>query len=92
MICKLNNTFNKNTVSFQPHNITYSVKKTNVYLAPIQPTELELVELEDIEQEITPDQSVVKEYSNLKSSQRMERTNTPSTSGCIGKTMPQESN
>ena len=39
-ICKLASVLSDATASFQPHNISYTVKQTDVYLAPNQPYQL----------------------------------------------------
>ena len=40
-ICKLLNTMSDKTPTMQPHNITYKVKQTDIFLAPNQPFEVE---------------------------------------------------
>ena len=40
-ICKLINTFSNKTACLQPHNITYKVKQSDVFLAPNQPIEVQ---------------------------------------------------
>ena len=46
-ICKLLHTISNKVATLQPHNITYRVKQSDVFLAPNQPVEIETHEFED---------------------------------------------
>ena len=39
-ICKIINQFCNQPANFHPHNFTYEVKQTHIYLAPSQPIEI----------------------------------------------------
>ena len=60
-ICKLLNTMSDNVASLQPHNVTYKVKQSDVFLAPNQPIEVlpETVEVPPDTLDITLDADIL---------------------------------
>ena len=66
VICKLLNCLSSSQASFQPHNINYTVKQTDIFLAPNQPVEVEAqfvpAELIDDDTVLAPEQHTMNRY------------------------------